>query len=382
MSCRRNRAFTLIEMMVAVAVGAATVIMAAKIAAVVLQQNSLSEQKQDLSLRTRVLSEQLRADIRLAGLGSTGAIGVDPVLPALGAMAIAATPRGGFPAIPAVAGANNLGFIGLPTGTLMMQTDAIQLVVPNPISMVRTTQRARRNGNVLTFANTAALGGCPLVYIHDHSNPNGAGRTQLAWTLATAATTVSIQGSLLFTAAAGSEVYCARVSTYWVDDQGWLHRSDLNPNGGVIRLGTSQVYVTDAPIVPDQMAPGVTNLQVAYKVSAEAYRQSNPPAPVPVAPEAQWAYTAVAPNANALMSDATNPHLWFEVRLVRMNFFAVRAKRSTRNTHLTPQARAEDGDPTNEASATGGDWVVATEAVTNLKMFDTATPTLVPAEPY
>lgn len=380
---RRNRGFTLVEMMVAVAVGAATVAMAAKIAAVVLQQNNLSEQKQDMSLRSRVLSEQLRADIRLAGLGSTGAIGVDPTLPALGAMAIPATPSGGFAAIPAIAGANNLGFIALPTGTMEMQTDAIQMVVPNPMSVLRTVQRARRGTNLLTVANTGALGaGCPLVYLHDHSNPNGAGRTQLAWTQAVAANTVTIQGALMFTAAAGTEVYCARVSTYWVDDQGWLHRTDLNPAGGVIQLGTSRVFVTDAPLGPDQMAPGITNLQVAYKVSSEAYRQANPPATVPALPEAQWAYTAVAPNADALMNDPTNPHLWFEVRLVRMNLFTVRAKRATKNTHLTPQQRAEDGDPTNVASSVGGDWLVATEAVTNLRMFDTATPELVPAEPF
>lgn len=380
---KRQRGFTLLEMMVAVAIGAATVVMAAKIAAVVIQQNNLSEMKNDLSLRTRVLSEQLRADIRLAGLGSTGAIGVDPASPVLSAIAIPATPSGGFPAIPAIVGGNNLPTQPFPQGTLEGGSDVVMMVVPNPRSLVRSTARARRNTQTIDVLDSTEFGNnCPLAYIHDHTNPNGAGRTQLAWVQNVNPTAINISDFLQFTAAAGTEVMCARISTYWVDNTGWLHRTDL-VNNGLLRMGASNVFVNAGPPpIPDLMAPGIQDLQIAYKVSSEAYRQAVPPAVVPLASTARWAYTGDAVSATALMNAAANAHLWFEVRLIRLNLFARRAKRLHPSADTQPVAAVEDGDQVDRNFAAGGEWIATSEAVTSLKMFDSATAEDVPAEPY
>lgn len=382
MSRRRSRGFTLIEAMVAVAVGAATVVMAAKLAAVVVQQNGIGRQKNDLSLRTRLLGEQLLSDVRLAGMGSTGAIGVDPSSPVLGAMAIPATPAGGFPAIPAIVGANNLLAQGLPTGTLAGGSDAVQLVVPNPSTLVRTVERARRATNVLTTLDASAIpADCNLLFIHDHTNPNGSGRTQVAWVQAVGPTQVTMVGQMMFTAAPGTEVMCGRISTYWVDDAGWLHRTDLGP-GAAVPLGGSSVWVNGGPLEPDLLSPGVEDLQIAYKVSAEAYRMSSTPQPAPADPDASWLYRGFAPNVDGLFNPA-DTHLWFEIRLVRFNLFARRQKMvrgSAANTVSEPGV--EDGDAVTVPRGVGGEWITFSEAVTNLRIFDSAAAAEVPAEPY
>lgn len=380
MSRLPRRGFTLLEAMVAVAISSATVVMAAKIAAVVIRQNNVGEQKTDLSLRSRILSEQLRADIRLAGLGSSGAIGVDPGAAVLGPMAIAATPSGGFPAIPAIAGANNV-----PPGAFAQiepDSDALQLVVPNPITLIRTNARARRMSNTLTFDDTGPLGAnCGMVYIHDHTNPNGSGRTQIAWVTNLGGTDLTIEGNLMFTAAPETEVMCARISTYWVDVNDWLHRTDLANPGNGVQLGTSRVFINDAPTQPDLMAPGVEGMQVAYKLSAEAFRLASTPQTPPTAPEAQWAFSGAPGDASGLMGP-TNDHLWFEVRIVRVNLF-LRHQKSVRSSPTTVEREGmEDTDDVEVLRSAGGDWMTTSEAVTNLRIFDSATAAEVPAEPY
>ena len=366
--------------MVALVIGAVVVVMASKIAAFVIRQNISSEQQNDLSLRTRVVSEQLRDDIRLAGVGSTGAIGIDPGSAGLGALALPPTPGGGFVAISAVMGANNLGGQALASGNVQAGSDALQLVVPNPNTTARTTQRSRQGSNALFVPDASIFNNCPLVYVQDHTNPTGGGRTQLAWANLMAATQITLDDTLMFTVAPGSDVMCARVSTYWVDDRGWLHRSDLT-RAAPTRLGASFVFVNTSGAVPDLLAPGIMDFQVAYKVSSEAYRQANPPRVVPGLVGERWAFTGLTPNATALFTPI-NTHLWFEVRVVRAHMFARRLKRvsSVAQRHTLPGA--EDGPRVTVAMASGGEWMTTAEAVTNLRIFDLFASEQVPAEPY
>lgn len=381
---RGRRGFTLVEAMVAVAVAAATVMMAAKLATVVTQQNSVGRQENDLSVRTRVLREQLLEDVRLAGMGSTGAIGVDPSVSVLQDLAVEVDPTGasGLVAIPAISGANNLPAIGLPTGTLQGGTDAIQLVVPNPGTRVRTVERARARSNILVVDDTSPIPAeCALLYIHDHTNPNGSGRTQVAWVQSVGATQITVQGELMFTAAPQTEVMCGRISTYWLDDDGWLHRTDLGPDTA-LQLASAPVWVNGGPTEPDLMAPGISGLQIAYHASAEVFRRATTPQPVPADPDASWLFRGATPDVSGLFLAPDNEHLWFEIRLVRINVFARHLKTRRGQDGDATWAGVEDGDDVTIDRGFSGEWITFTGGVTNLRMFDSALAADVVAEPF
>lgn len=72
---RRARGFTLVEMIVAVLIGSVGVVLAAKVAQVILRQSSKGQQSTDFHTRARLVTRQFRADLRAAGVGSTGAVG-------------------------------------------------------------------------------------------------------------------------------------------------------------------------------------------------------------------------------------------------------------------------------------------------------------------
>lgn len=377
---RARRGFTLTEMMVGVAIGSATVVLAAQLGTAILRGNFNREQASDALTRTRVLNEQIRADIQLAGMGSTGAIGVDPSDPVFLQMQILSA--GGIPSIPAITGANTIGGLGLPPEAPEVASDALQLVVPNPRTTTRTTVRAPRGGNVLTFLDTTALVGvCNLVFIHDHTSANGAGRTQVAWVLpgGIGANTVAVRGALQFTVSAGADVSCARISTYWVGVSGTLYRSDLAPNGGLVQVGIDRVFVPAAFLPGHVTATGIMNLQVAFRMSEQAFRVMG--LPVPPNPADRFLFGPAGSPLTAFLN--TNPELWFEVRGVRLSLLVgnqVAAQRG-RTGSGNPGMR-EDGDPGNRLHALNGEWTTFAEVATSLQFFDQATTDQVIAEPY
>ncbi|MCA9548647.1 MAG: prepilin-type N-terminal cleavage/methylation domain-containing protein [Myxococcales bacterium] len=368
---RRRAGFTLVEMMVAVLVGTVGVVLAAKVAQVIVRQSTKGRQSTDMHSRGRLVSRQLRADIRTAGVGSTGAVGVDRAIPAWAQMFV--TSSSGFEAIPAVAGADNIGAIPIGGANTLAGSDAIQLVVPDPGSAVRTEGFAE-SGNTFIDLPVLTTLGCPgpIIYVSDHTSPTGAGRTQVMFIRNVVGNRVNTWDQLKFAVAPNSDLMCARVSTYWVDDQGWLHRSDLSgPNPGpLLNLGG---WVYADPAAAGQLAPGMLDLQVAYRVSAEVYGGA-PPA----VPAAFWAYDTTG-MANGFMGTEFN---WFEVRMVRFNLLSRALRRVDGNATTFPLNGRENGAVHNLPISIGPEWIASSEAVTNLRYFDLTTARGVEADPY
>ncbi|CAN0575875.1 unnamed protein product, partial [Laminaria digitata] len=72
-----------------------------------------------------------------------------------------------------------------------------------------------------------------------------------------------------------------------------MHRSDLSGAAApIINLG-GPVWVDPSNVGPDSLAPGVLDLQVAYRVSAEVYTQNGQVRPVNQ-PSRTWAFEGVA----------------------------------------------------------------------------------------
>ena len=103
-----RRGFTLLELMIGLAIGAVTVVVASSVAQMLFRQAVSGRQQTDFNSRTRTLGRQLRADIRAAGIGSTGAVFVNPtVLPWL-ALGVPTTAFGGYPALPVIRVSTNV----------------------------------------------------------------------------------------------------------------------------------------------------------------------------------------------------------------------------------------------------------------------------------
>ena len=380
---RATAGFTLIEMMVAVLIATAGVVLAAKVGQVIVRQSAKGRQNTSFRDRTGLLTKQLRADLRSAGIGATGAVAVDRTPNTWNQMGWD-TPAGFF-AIPVAVGANGAG--GAVGGrTVVPGSDAIQLVVPDPASSVRTQGFTGAGQDVLVFELGATLN-CPsnMVYVVDHTAPNGAGRSQVLFVDAYPPGAVDTRGTLQFTVAPGSEVMCARVSTYWTDTDGWLHRSDLSgPNVGLVPIGVAPnvVYVDPTNVATDVLGPGVLDLQIAYRVSSEVYTQNGVAAPVGQ-PQRMWIFEGVGGNADALMGTTQQ---WFEVRRVRISLLARNLRRIEAHTAGNEDIiRREDAaalPPLPFDRALHAEWVVATETLTNLRYFDMGAASGVPAEPY
>lgn len=376
----RRRGFSLIEMMVAILVGSVGVVLAAKVAQVVITQSNKGRQTTDFRSRTRLVSRQLRADLRSAGVGSTGAVAVDPNVAAWGLMGIPTV--AGFTAIPVVAGANSLGAIGIGGATTFGGSDAVQILVTNPDTAVRTLGFSPANQDIIGLDPADPPLNCPsgMIYVSDHSSPTGGGRTQVLFVDNYPPNAVNTRGVLQFTVGAGSDVMCARLSVYWVDDAGWMHRSDLSAAAApIINLG-GPVWVDPTGVGPDSVAPGVLDMQVAYRVSAEVYTQNAQLPPVGQ-PSRTWAFEGVAGNADALMAD----RMWFEVRMVRVNILARALRRVTSSPSAQQVIRREDAaglPPLPLFRSLGAEWATATETLTNLRYFDYTAPSGVTAEPF
>lgn len=373
-----RRGFTLIEIMLAMTIGAATVVVAAKIAQLVMSQTAKGKQRSDLSARGLLAGRQLRADLRLAGIGSSGAIAVDPSVVPFASLSFA-TPGGGFQAMPVVSGANNI--VGGSIGGYQVRpgSDAIQVVTTNSTSRVLVRDRGVEATGVLPVDSTLPLNGCTMIYISDNSAPTGTGRAHLARVDSMTADLVNIAGVLQFTVAIGSHVMCARISTYWLDDRGWLHRSDLG-NGPVSRLdGRYPVYVDPAQAGNDLHSPGVEDLQIAYRVSAEAYRFAAQAIPAGV--EDRWAFGGGS-SADALLAGDINRPAWFEVRQVRVNLLERTLRKIGESANVREVGLREDGAMNNVLREHAVEWVTTAETLTNLRFFDLGAPSGAAAEPY
>ena len=385
-----TRGFTLIEMMVALVVGAIGVVVAAKVAQVVIRQSAEGQQNTDFNARSRLLARQLRADIRAAGYGSTGAIAVDAGLPPWNTPGFTILVNGKA-AMPAVRGANNLTATSINGTPVQVGSDALMIAVPNPGLSGVTTNFTPNGTNTITLGPPPTnptppvqpLSQCTsgLVYAVDHTAPNGAGRAQLLVLVGVVGDTVTTAGNLQFTLAPGSSVSCARLSTYWVDANGWLHRTDFGAGAAPFLLG-GQVWVDAASVgANDLIAPGVLDLQIAYRFSSEIYTNAALALPAPNDFEAQWAHEGRLRNVDLML--LANPQNWFEVRRIRVNTL-VRTQRQVDPRAVTQKnlLAREDGVVTAVNRSVRVEWVTTAETLTNLRYFDYGAPQGVVSEPF
>lgn len=368
-----NRGFTLLEMMVALGVSAIVVLTTAEVARYAVSASEGGGQRTELSSRVQLATTQLRADLMRAGSGSTGAVAGNGV--AWGAGGINVLSAGNnFSAIPVVRGLDNVPAGTTVGGVLVREgSDIIQLVVPglDPNDLQLTT--AVSEANTLALEAPVPLPGgrtCPFLYVVDHGAPNGAGRTQLLNYVPGTSAPISLLDPLAFTVSPGSEVTCARISTWWVSDNRELRRSDLLPGAAFSTIG--EIFSTpNAAGISDVVSPGVEDLQIAYVFSSMA----------PGTTPAQRTYGA--PGAQFYDVRAQVPSAWFEVRSVRYNILgrALRAAASAGGSPTVPvvENRAAPLVLNGRYSFTAGRGAVE---LTTLRMFDDSAESTLTAEPY
>lgn len=367
-----SRGFTLLEMMVALGVSAVVVLTTAEVARYAVSASEGGGQRTELSSRIQLATTQLRSDLMRAGSGSTGAVAATGA--AWGAGGITVISAGSnFPGLPVVRGLDNVAAGTMVGGILAREgSDIIQLVVPglDPTQLQLTTALSEA-GTLALEAPVPMPGGraCPFLYVVDHGAPNGAGRTQLLNYLPGTAAPITLLDPLAFTVSPGSEVTCARVSTWWVSDARELRRSDLIPGAA---FGTNnEIFTTpDANGISDLITPGVEDLQIAYVFSSMA----------PGATAAQRTFGAPAPDDYDVTAQPASA--WFEVRSVRYNILgrALRAA-AAGGAAAVPQVenRAAPLVLSGRYSFSAGRGAVE---LTTLRMFDDSAESTLTAEPY
>lgn len=381
----KTRGFTLIEVMVAALVGGISILVAAKVAQVVIRQSAQGRERTDFHTRAQTFTRQLRADIRVAGLGSTGAIAFSNTVGALGGAASYNTANG-YTAIPAVTAVSNVGAIGIGPATTQAGTDILQLVVPDPSSTTLAVGFGRAGTNVIDMQDFFAGTQRPpciterpnaLLYILDTTSPTGAGSAQLAFVQGWAVNQLIISGTFQFTVSPGARVMCARISTYWVDDQGWLHRSDVDDAGdGVTRIAGSLVMVGNAPAFADAMSPGVDDFQVALGMSADVFRRRGA-APNP-ATRFVFSPGGIAPPAGPGLDE------WADVRDVRFNILTRTLRKINEVGGVRQPTAREDGPAPAQARsmAHAMEWVTSTEVLVSLRYYDENAAPNLEADPF
>lgn len=308
-----RRGFTLVELLVAVAVGGFAMSVAAAMARVAVIKSGQGAEQSDNVNKARVLGHQLRTELRAVGQGSTGAIGVFAGSAPWATMRIV-TPGAGFTAIPAIAGVDN--HPGGGTQNIVAGSDVMQLVAVDsaPDRSYRVDVHAPQGSVVLNGALADGTPGglpCSLGYLTDPGAANGGGRTQLM-AITPNTDPVALQGgeSLVFDVPPGAVLMCARVSTYYVSDDGYLWRSDIDGvNPEVLEAVGGPVYINTANTF--RIAPGVVDLQAAYRISSEAGISRTDPVN-------GWAFDT-DPNGEAETALGTNQANWFETRQVRVS---------------------------------------------------------------
>lgn len=383
--------FSLVELLVGLAIGAFGLSVAAYVAQVAVRQSGKGQVQNQLSSTSQVIGGQLRDDLSVAGVGSTGAIGVIAGSP-LAAVNGVPTPANRR-AIAAVTGIDNAPAV-LGGRNLMPGSDVLQVVVPNPASALSlgrsvppgqpaTALYAAANLRVAPTAQevalAAAMGGCALIYVLDVSGTTGAGRTQLL---------VRATDTTAFAVGADAQVMCARLTTYWLDNGMNLHATDW-------AVGTSaaagRVFMPTATLDTDVVAAGVADFQVAYRVSsAVAGVTTNDQA---------WVYDAGAMSpAEAALGAAASYQAWFEVRQVRYNLLmrTVRSPEDPRPSRLGPTEAMENrvaatmiaalSSGTLGAAAVGGHHTFrragSTATLQSMRFFDRNQVATAVAEPY
>ncbi|MEQ8279566.1 MAG: prepilin-type N-terminal cleavage/methylation domain-containing protein [Deltaproteobacteria bacterium] len=392
---RRQRGFTLIEVMVAGLIGVISIAVAAKVAQVVIKQSAKGRERTDFHSRTHSVTQQLRADIRVAGLGSTGAIAfVDPGGGIPFNTVRYQTPNG-YWAIPAVTGETNVAAVGAGGLTVRANTDLLQLVVPDPSSSAVSAGFGRQGNSTMAMLpyNAGADPALPapaqivppcagvdrLVYIVDNSGPSGAGRALVAFLASWDATGITILAGgtgFPFTVAPGARVMCARISTYFVDSNGWLVRSDIDDRTDASSIVQGRVMVNDATTLQNAISPGVEDFQIALGMSADYQRFIAAPVDITTS----WLFTnpagVAAPNGGTAAG-------WSDVRAVRFNVLARTLRKIIDTTQVAHPAAREDGAPPQLLSRGHGvDWISSTEVMTSLKYYDENAPQNLVADPY
>jgi prepilin-type N-terminal cleavage/methylation domain-containing protein len=383
-SSPRDLGFTLIELLVGVAVAGFALAATANIAQWGLQASNRGIQSTELADRARLVGEQLRLDLELAGMGSTGAIGAHP---AVGPWNGLVTTAGARLALPAIRGIDNVmgspAFVG--GAGIMDGSDVVQIVVPSPADMARLGARQVAPATLLDFSALAPGHNftdvsCPsrMVYILDGSAPNGAGRAQVARVAVggfAPPNTITLADQLQFTAEVGAQVMCARVSTYWLDVNGNLRRTDVS--GAIFGAVAGSAIRSSPPLAGDVLTPGVDEFQVAYALSAAASDAT-------VAANNRWVFQN---DGSTVGHD--NQADWFEVRQVRFiivmrNLRDPDSKRGA-GTMISqgPPGTFMNG-PTERFVETGRSIhiVDTTAALSNLRYFDRLVPDSTEPEPY
>jgi hypothetical protein len=223
-----------------------------------------------------------------------------------------------------------------------------------------------------------------MVYISDHSAPDGAGRTQIMiGNIDTVALQFTPGEPLLFDLGPETEIMCARVSTYWVDNTNYLHRSDLNPAAGPISTmadaaGAAILYTTILPGYGDAIAPGVMDMQLAYYFSSAATGLG------PATPEPGRWFNGVAGFFPSIVNGD-----WFEARRLRVTFLSrslrpVDIRETTGVIDQTPLGGIENGVALNwQMNRSYSHDVLRSEAVLpNPRIFDYGADPTATALPY
>lgn len=380
---RRTQGFTLVEALIAAFIGALVILVAAEVSKRVIGVNAQGRSSNQTTARGRVLVSQLSSDLALTGLASTGAIAIDGNETSLSTLAVLTV--GGRQAIPAIVGANNLPATSLGGTTLLEGSDAIQLIVPNPATNSVVTGYAQPGTQTIELADGAALAECPFVMITDLGRATGAGRSQISGNTGVAGNTLTINGRLLFGVQPESTVACARISTYWVDTDRWLHRTDAASGGlagsvvtSFAELSGGGVFIdTNAIRASDRITPGVLDLQIAYRVSSEAFRLNGQA--VPGSADQAWAFDGSGA-ADGLFA---NEQAWFEVRVVRAMLTVQSLQTGHVSEHDREIPRVFDGPGTlTTRLAAQPHGIDVAETLTNLEYYDLAAPIAQAPEPY
>lgn len=372
-TARGAHGFTLVEVLVAVAVGGFAVTVAAAMARVTVKKSGQGAEQTNMVGTSRVLGHQLRSDLRIAALGSTGAIGVFAGTEPWMSMRVL-TPGAGLTALPAVSGVD--AHPGGGAGDILPGSDVIQVVVPE--SAENTTTRTQ----VFAAQGSSNLSGerglpCELAYLFDATSANGAGRTQL-FRVVPGSNPIQLAAGerLVFEVPAGALVTCARISTYWASRDGYLWRSDIDGRGPLdLEHVGGTVYLQRNNM--QRLAPGLVDLQLAYRLSSEAGIDREG------AEADAWAFDDEA-NLSAETALQRTPAAWFEVRQVRFSVLLRSARKVDDPGDSVTLPRMENRQAELEplSRAFRFHQITSGEVLMNARFFDQNTPASTPAEPW
>ncbi|MBI2374653.1 MAG: prepilin-type N-terminal cleavage/methylation domain-containing protein [Deltaproteobacteria bacterium] len=333
-----SRGFTLIELMIALAIGSFGLAAAANVVQWATRKSGQGQEKTEETSRARIVAQQLRQDLALAGYGSSGIISMAAAR-CTGNMCV--TSFAGGRGAPAIRGFDNVGAsVSFYATQVKPHTDMIQVVVPNPATAV-PTDADTVGGAAGTLANAdtthvnynllrTCITRTQTVYIVDHGGANGASKAFVGQASANA-TDVTVTDALTvanstmgtvpsFNFPTGALVMCGRISMYYVDINDMLHRVDWVPTAAVAAGGdlsdanSMGIFMTPSPGLQDVVAAGVEDLQLAYGMSS--FATPNP------APGANFAFGAstvdgIAAASSPLVNGITSNRNWFEVRAIR-----------------------------------------------------------------